>query len=110
MNETLIERVRKPSLEVDSIPLSEWREYVQRQSQLRLNEGNIRIQNPRTGEVLEMPGQLGNAELLRNGQWANAFWWKRDAIRFKVPSNCKIHDRNDPFWSIVIDLCSHFNA
>lgn len=68
------------------------------------------MENPRTGEVIEFPGQPGNVEFLLNGQWNNAFWWRRDSIRFKVPSSCKIYDGNDPFWSMVIELCSYFCA
>jgi hypothetical protein len=110
MNETVIARVRRPGLKVESIPLSEWREYVQSHSRLRLQEERIRIENPQTGQVLECPPQPGNVEFFWNGRWSNAFWWNRDSIRFKIPSACKFDDPKEPFWSMVIELCAHFGG
>jgi hypothetical protein len=110
MNETVIGRVRRPGFDVEPISLAEWRDYVQGHPRLRLREDKISIQIPQTGQVLEFPPQPGNVEFFWKGDWNNAFWWQRDSIRFKIPSECKLDDANDPFWSMVIELCSHFGG
>lgn len=59
------------------ISLEEWKQAIQGLPSVRLCMGDIRVENPRSGEVVTMKNLGGDAEYHSNalGGWQRAFQW-----------------------------------
>jgi hypothetical protein len=69
------------------LELSEWRAAVERTDGVRMAEGDFLITNPKTGEVIRLRNEGGDAEVLTgDGSWRRAFRWSPSGrISFAAP-------------------------
>jgi hypothetical protein len=56
--------------------LDEWKAAVESTEGVRLNAGKVAVRNPKTGEVVSIPGMAGDAEVDVDGHWIPCFRWR----------------------------------
>jgi hypothetical protein len=72
------------------IVLSEWRAVVERTDGVRVAEGNVQMTIPKTGKVIRLRNDRGDAEVLftDNAEWRRAFRWSPSGrISFRAPAH-----------------------
>ena len=79
---------RAPDAQSLPLELSEWRAAVARTDGVRMAEGDHRITNPKTGEIIQLRNNGGDAEVFFAGDasWRRVFRWSPpDRISFVAP-------------------------
>jgi hypothetical protein len=82
-----IER-RAPDAQRLPVVLSEWRAAVERTDGVRMAEGDHRITNPKTGEIIKLRNDGGDAEVFFTveASWRRVFYWSPPGrISFRAP-------------------------
>ena len=95
---------------INPISLAEWEHVVAATSGVRLTSADLVTTNPRTGEVIRIPGRPGDAGVysVDNSAWIRVYSWFDGAISFR-PS-VGFEEVNDPLRNITRMLASSLQA
>ncbi|WP_158755130.1 hypothetical protein [Dyella sp. S184] len=89
------------------IELNEWQLAAQSIANLRLDESDNVSSNPRTGEVIRVPGQAGAVAIQINGEWSKVFRWHKGKVSFNAPASTS---GEDPVMAAALQLAKILSA
>ena len=90
------------------ITLAEWKDVVCTTAGVRLSAAGAFATNPRTGEVIAIPGADGDAEFNLAGSWIPCFRWQSGSISFRA--NRGFSDPQDVLRCTARILAEKLNA
>lgn len=92
------------------IDIQEWTELVEASTDIRLNEDDIVVNNPVTGEEIRMARSQGSAEVFfsSNSEWLQVFRFRNGVISFNATADWEKIDGN--IRRITFKLATALNA
>lgn len=93
------------------IPLAEWIDAVAQTEGVRLLDGDISARNPRTGELITIRNEGGDAEVFlpQEGEWVPIFFWSsRGHVNFNPGPG--FEDPIDRTRTVAVKLAALLNG
>ena len=93
------------------IPLEEWKNALSTTEGIRpCPPGANTITNPKTGEIISIPRQEGDAEVFfpQDGTWHPAIRWSEGSAH--ITARFEPGDSSHPVWTAAVSLAKKLNA